>query len=125
MHEHLAEPQEKDVGESQGNAYSDIPADASPTFLRGKGHSHHRQYESGERKGKARILFNKREFDIGIPAHPLSVNELVQLFVCQCLNRLFSKIEVLDGQVNDSIKLSSAPYMVSQVIVILPLQNTF
>ena len=75
MHEHLAEPQEKDVGESQGNAYSDIPADASPTFLRGKGHSHHRQYESGERQGKARILFNKREFDIGIPTHPLSVNE--------------------------------------------------
>ena len=46
--EHLAEPHEEDVGETETDTYSYVQADASPSFSGGKAHTHKGQDESRE-----------------------------------------------------------------------------
>jgi len=43
---HLAEAQEEDIGECEGDTYTDIPANAAATFFRRERHTHNRQDES-------------------------------------------------------------------------------
>ena len=79
MDEHLTELQEKNVGEGQGNAETDVPSYAAPSLLGRKGHAHYSKNECGERKSKPLVLLHERELDIGITPHLLSVYQIVEL----------------------------------------------
>ena len=119
MDEHLAEAQEKDVGECQRYADRYIPADAPSSLFRGKGDSHNREDECRERHCKSCMLFYLCEFHIGVTSHLLGVDELVQPSVRQGLYSVFPHIEVADTQVDDCVELLAAPDMVVEVIPVV------
>ena len=96
MYEHLAESQEENVGKCKRDTYTDIPSDTSASLLGRKGYTHDSEDECRERKGKAGVLLDKRELDIGVSTHLLNLDEFVQLVVRQGLHCIFREIEVLN-----------------------------
>lgn len=119
MDKHLAEAQEEDIGECEGDTYTDIPANAAATFFRRERHTHNRQDESGERESKTGILLDQSHLHIGISSHLLDTYHLVQFIIIHRLDSLFIKIEILDTQRNNRIHLSSATDIVGQILVIV------
>ena len=119
MYEHLAEPQEEDVCEGQGDTDTDVPADSASLLLGRKGYSHDSQYESRERKRKSGVLLDKGKLHIRISSHLLDTDELLKLIVIERLHCLFVEIEVVDCQGKSGIDLLSASDVVGKVIVIV------
>ena len=120
MHEHLAEPQEEDVGEGECDADTDVPADSSSSFAGRKRNSHYSEDESRERQGKARVFLNQGELDIRVTLHPLYGNQVVELLVGQRLHGIFSQVEILDGKGQSRVNLLPATDLVRKVLVIVP-----
>ena len=119
MDEHLAELQEEDVGEGQSNTETDIPSDSSSSLLGRKCYTHDGQDECRERQGESPVLFHQGELHICITSHFLSCNELIQLAVSQCFDRLLREIDVPVGQCYDSVHLLSCTDLVGKVIIVL------
>lgn len=120
MDEHLAETQEKDVCESQGDTYTYVPSYTSTAFLGRKRDSHDGKDECGERQGEAGILLDEGKLHVRVSSHLLDIYKFVKLLVSERLHCILGKVEVLDGQCNCGIYLPAAAHAVSQVIVVLP-----
>ena len=119
MYEHLAEPQEEDVCEGQGDTDTDVPADSSSLLLGRKGYSHDSQDESRERKRKSGVFFDQCKLHVCVTSHLLDPDQLLKLVVVQCLDCIFVEIEVVDCQGKSGIDLLSASDVVGKVIVIV------
>ena len=66
------------------------------------------------------MLFDQRQLHICVTAHPLGVDQFLQFMVVQGLYGLLVEVEVLDAEGDSGVDLSSAPDIVSQVVVIVP-----
>ena len=117
--EHLAEAEEEDIGECQGDTYTYVPSYAAATLLGRERHSHNRQYESRERKGETGMLLYKGHLNVGISPHLLDAYHFIQLIIIHRLDGLFIEVEILDTQRNNRIHLSSATDIVGQILVIV------
>ena len=119
MNEHLAEAEEEDIGECQGDTYTYVPSDTASSLLRGQGDPHDGQDKCGERQGETGILLNKSELYVSISSHLLRLDHIVEFLIVKRFHSLFRHIEVLDGQGKDRIHLASAADLVGKVLIVL------
>lgn len=118
MDKHLTELEEEDIGECQGDSYTNIPSYSSTAFLGGKRDSHNGKDEGRERNRQSGILLDQRHLNIGITSHLLDAYHFIQLIVVHCLDSLFIEIEVLDTQRDDRIHLATATDIVSKIGIV-------
>ena len=119
MDEHLAEAEEEDVGEREGDTYTYVPTDTASSLLGRKSDTHDGQDESREWQSETGVLLDQGELHVCISTHLLRCDHIIKFLIIKGLHCLFRHIEVLDRQCKGRIHLTSAADVVSEVVIIL------